>query len=162
MTKLVDPISQFVVPDFPSAVEKLFANLILSLASDPALAITVNYSVPCIRNSIVLVWNYEPFWLVLSYSLATGFMMIAVGFGIWAFKENGYGVNMGFSGIVLTTRNSELRGLSEGHCLGGYPVNKEFMKRKLRFGELAVDGGVHTAFGTEGNVGQIVKGKKYI
>jgi hypothetical protein len=164
-TRLVDYFSNLAVPDFATAVENEFAAMILSLASSPLLQSETNISTPCTISTAVLVWDYNPLWLVLSYGLAVFFMLIAALIGAFAFKKNGYGADMSFSSIVATTRNKDLDGLAEGCCLGITPLPTSFVKERLRFGEVdgMVDGvGVkHTAFGFKGRVGSISVGEKY-
>lgn len=163
-TRLVDEVTQFAVPDFPAAIENEFATTILSLLSDTLFASRINISTPCTVTATELVWNYKPFWLVLSYSLAVGSMCVAVGMGVVAFRRNGYSADMSFSSIVATTRNGDLDVLAEGISLGYSPLPKHFQGVRLRFGEVRgemVGGVAHTAFGLEGNVTGIEVGKKY-
>lgn len=161
----MDEVTQLVVPNFPAAVEEEFAAIILSLLSDSSLASRTNISTPCDVTATELVWNYKPFWLVLSYSLAVGSMCVAAVMGAAAFRRNGYSADMSFSSIVATTRNTDLDVLAEGISLGYSPLPKRFQSKRLRFGELGGEmaGGVaHTAFGLEDNVTAIKVGKKYV
>jgi hypothetical protein len=165
-TRLVDEVTQLVVPNFPTAIENEFAAVILSLLSDASFASRTNISTPCTVTATELVWNYKPFWLVLSYSLGVGSMCVAAGMGVVAFRRNGYSADMSFSSIVATTRNKDLDVLTEGISLGYSPLPKRFQSKRLRFGEargqMAGGGVAHTAFGLEGNVTGIKVGKKYV
>lgn len=160
------------VPDFPTQVENQFSNIILSLAAFPSFYSQVNVSGPCTITAAVLEWQYQPFWLVLSYALAAGVTLIAVGIGLYAFRTNGYSADTNFSTFLATTRNPSLDKLSEGCCLGQTPLSKDFMRLKLRFGELegfngADDKGIgsgkgeHVAFGLAHETRNIVFGKRY-
>jgi hypothetical protein len=109
----------------------------------------------------VWLWNYKPFWLLLSYSLAVAFTLLAVIEGLLAFKRNGYAADTNFSTILVTTRNVSLDRIAEGHFLGQSPVGKEFERNKSRFGDVGVagtSGGTgtrHAAFGTPDEVHDI-------
>jgi hypothetical protein len=119
-------------------------------------------------STTVLLWNYKPFWLLLSYSLAVAFTLLAAIEGLLAFKRNGYAADTNFSTILVTTRNVGLDRIAEGHCLGQSPVGKEFERNKLRFGDVGVadtSGGNrtrHAAFGTPDEVHDIHFRAKYI
>lgn len=116
-------------------------------------------------STAILIWNYKPFWLVLSYSLAALLAILAVIEGLFAFARNGYSADTNFSTILATTRNSELDLLAEGLCLGNSPAPKHFTESQLRFGRVSRigrQGEAHVAFGLSDDVGPIVVGEKYL
>lgn len=134
-TSLLNSDTSFALPDFPTRVEQEFSNIILSLAAQPSLYSQVNVTGPCTMSAAVLKWDYEPFWLVLSYSLAAGVSLIAISVGIYAFKANGYSADTNFSTFLTTTRNQSLDRLSKDSYAGQISLSKDFMKSKLSFNE---------------------------
>lgn len=124
----------------------------------------VNITAPCTTSNTILIWNYKPFWLVLSYSLAVLFALTAVIEGLFAFARNGYSADTNFSTILATTRNIDLDRLAEGMCLGQSLPPNSFMEERLRFRQVRrrdEQGEAHAAFGLPGDVGPIVFGDKY-
>jgi len=162
-TRLVDGAG-WLLPDFETLFQDEFADTILSIASDAIMQSQSLVTTPCTVAKTELLWNYRPLWLVLSYSLGVVFMALAVVMGIFAYKFNGYGTDMSFSSILVTTRNKDLDALAEGSCLGNTPLPKQLTEERLRFGELrdGRDGDVkHTAFGLYEHVSPIKVGALY-
>jgi hypothetical protein len=150
-------------------IEFEFAATVLSIASDDLMQAYQTTNVPCLTQRTKLLWDYRPLWLVLSYSLAVAGMLVAVVMGVLAYKWNGYGTDLSFSSILVTTRNKALDEVAEGSCLGNTPLPKHITGERLRFGELRnarttndVPGGPkHTGFGFAWQAGPITKGEKY-
>ncbi|CZT13646.1 uncharacterized protein RAG0_17153 [Rhynchosporium agropyri] len=165
-TPLLNQTSQYAVSDFPRAISQQFANQIISLCTSPVLYAQINITAPCTTSKTILVWNYKPFWLIISYSLAVFLASLAVIEGLFAFAKNGYSADTNFSTILATTRNLDVDRLAEGMCLGQSPPLRNFPEAKLRFGELKRRGSeqleAHTTFGLLDDVGPIEFGKKYI
>ena len=127
--------TQFAVPDLPSAVEKKFADLILSLLALPTLTSRVMTTSPCTLTHSELVWKYKPLFLVLSYSLAVGSTLIAVALGALAFWRNGYGAEANFSTFLAMMREVESGNqVIVGQCsLGRAPLSEEYVNKRVRF-----------------------------
>lgn len=156
-------------PEFWGELEFEFAEIVLSIASDPVMQSYELISTTCLASRTQLIWNYRPMWLVLSYSLAVAGMLCDVVMGVLAYKWNGYGTDLGFSSILVTTRNKALDEIVEGSCLGNTPLPKHITQERLRFGELRNSRGSqevqgqpkHTGFGFAWQAGPITKGEKY-
>jgi len=170
-TPLLDQVSQYVVNNFSAAVEQQFATQILSLSTTPVLYAQVNITAPCTMSTTILVWNYKPFWLILSYSLAIGLTLLATVEGFLALKRNGYAADTNFSTILATTRNAALDEIADGHCLGQLPMRGQFLQNKLMFGDVGVvhadalgggSGRRHAAFGMPNEVQVIRVRERYI
>ena len=156
-------------PDFGGAIEYEFDEAVLSIASDPVMQVYSTINTTCLASRTELIWNYRPLWLVLSYSLAVAGMLSAVVMGVLAYKWNGYGTDLGFSTILVTTRNKQLDQLVEGSCLGNTPLPEHITQERLRFGELRDSRAnkverlpKHTGFGLVWQAGPITKGEKYL
>ena len=166
-SNLVDKHTLFPVEDFPRAIERKFGELVLSLMSQPQFLSVINTSVPCSIESSVQAWEYRPFWLVISYAVATGVTLLVIAVGTYALLDNGYGMDTSFSTILAVTRNRELDSLMEGCSLGRMPLPDRVSQTKLRFGEVvgnpeAIDRGIkHAAFGFESNVRPLHVGGQY-
>ena len=109
---------------------------------------------PVTITKFVNVYTYDWRNLVISYAVAVVFALGAVLLGGVAFKQNGVSHVSSFSAIVATTRNVELDALTEGQCLGGLPISKDFGRTKLRLGIIgqSKEQVNHVAFGLESNV----------
>ncbi|KAI1741957.1 hypothetical protein F4680DRAFT_464254 [Xylaria scruposa] len=154
--------------DFATTIEHSFRDLFISMLSATKLHSQIASSVSCSVTENVLVWNYAPFWLVLSYSVALGLSVTAVSMGIYCFRKNGCSMNTTFSTFVVTTRSADLGELSERQLLGNWPINEEILSAKVRFGELVVSSDQNdsspsrTAFAFPNNVQPITDPKKYL
>ena len=157
-------VPQPISDDLGRALEKRFDDLFLSIISDTQLHSQIHVPMNCSVAETVLVWNYEPFWLALSYIIAVSLTIVAIAIGGYSFYINGYSVDTKFSSIVATTRNPDLDKLTEGHCLGEWPMSKDVLDSRLRFGELSgtsTGGRAHAAFGFPWRVQKIQPGKEY-
>ncbi|KAE9376403.1 hypothetical protein N431DRAFT_462240 [Stipitochalara longipes BDJ] len=153
------------------AIEDLANNITISMLSSPDLTspnLTVaSFTLP--HN----VYQYNSKNLVISYSLAIGFAIIAVGIGFWALYENGVAHSTSFSAIMAATQNPDLAVLSEGSSIG--VIRKDLKETKLRFGvieegdhgdtsypspEQGSDDPKHVAFGFPQTVSRLSKGRK--
>ncbi|KAI0436657.1 hypothetical protein F4803DRAFT_566673 [Xylaria telfairii] len=124
--------------DFAATIEQSFRDFFISMLSATNLHTQITSSVPCFVTENVLVWNYTPFWLVLSYSLALGLNIIAVIIGIYCFRKNGCSMNTTFSTFIVTTRSEDLSVLVKRQRLGNWPIDEEILDARVRFGELVV------------------------
>lgn len=172
-TDIIDPGSGFSYgSDLSPFIEEYFHNVYLSFLSDAKQNSQVFVDLPCQASAHLLVWNYKPTWLAVSYFIAVGLTFAAVGVGLHAIAANGYVAQTNFSTFLRTTRNPDLDKMTEGSCLGAWPVDKAFRDTRLRFGQTAAGGPTgggsggdqvaHAAFGFEDRVSTIEKGKKYV
>jgi hypothetical protein len=154
--------------DFATTIEHGFRDFFIAMVSDTKLHSQITYSVPCTVTENVLVWNYAPFWLVFSYSVAVALNAIAAVIGVYCFQKNGCSMNTTFSTFIVTTRSSDLDELAEGQHMGRWPICKEALNAKVRFGELSVlpdqnsASPRRTAFAFPGSVQPIINPKKYL
>ncbi|KAI0102406.1 hypothetical protein GGR51DRAFT_527249 [Nemania sp. FL0031] len=138
-TDWFEPTTGFVLSnDFAATVENRFRDFVISMLSDTRLHSQINSSVPCLVTEDILVWNYAPFWLVLSYSVALGLNTIAIGIGVYCFRKNGCSMNTTFSTFIVTTRSTDLDELAKRQRLGRWPIDKEILDSRVRFGELII------------------------
>ncbi|KAI0594089.1 hypothetical protein F4775DRAFT_586354 [Biscogniauxia sp. FL1348] len=154
--------------DFKTAVETHFENIFISMITDDRLHSQTLSSTPCSIVQFELVWDYQPFWLALSYLLAVAFTLISILLGAYAFHENGYAFEPTFSTFITTSRNPDIDNLARGCCLGQWPMSEEVLHTTLRFGELPAtpdqtnDQEAHAGFGFPDKVRNIDIKKKYI
>ncbi|KAH9909637.1 hypothetical protein F4778DRAFT_712103 [Xylariomycetidae sp. FL2044] len=161
-TNLFEQVSGYPIEDdLGRSVENRFDDFILSMISTTQLHSQVNLTMPCSITDSVLLWRYEPFWLVLSYSLAVGFTLVVVTLGGHCFYKNGYSMDTTFSSFVTTTRSKDLDKLSEGHSLGQWPMLKDISEAKIKFGSLADPAAEHAAFAFPSSVDSVDL-KKYL
>jgi hypothetical protein len=180
-TRLVNQTNFYPVEDLQEQVQSFYEDMIISLMSDPQLVVGTTTSVDCIRSRRISVFKYLPEGLWIGYAMVITVTAILMGVGFHAMFENGVSSDTVFSRIMTTTRNPTLDRLSVGACLGSDPFPKELERTKLRFGVLDenssrngdwrrdssndvwVEGEKigHCAFGTEQQIGEIIKGKSY-
>ena len=162
-TLVVPDNSDLAVPDFPAAVEQKFADLVLSLMSDPIMHSQIFTTLPCTVASTALLWTYDPRWLLISYGVGILVTLGAVAVGAVAFIKNGYAVDSCFSTFLATTSGKDLDDLARGSCLGQYPLGRDFMRNRLQFGEV-VNGDTqirHAGFGFPEKIVGTKFGEKY-
>ncbi|KAI1759467.1 hypothetical protein GGR53DRAFT_142390 [Hypoxylon sp. FL1150] len=154
--------------NFETAVEQRFNDLFLSMFADDRLHSQITSNISCSVVSSILVWNYEPFWLVLSYSLAVSLTFVAIAVGAYSFYNNGYTADAVFSTFITTSRSMDVDALSRGHCLGQWPLTKEVADTMLKFGEVTIvsdstdEARPHAGFGFPENVQQLDAKKEYM
>jgi hypothetical protein len=94
--------------------------------------------------------------------------------GGWTIYQDGATFNVGFSRIMVTTRNTTLDEISRGACLGNDPFPMELMNTQLKFGVLNeggheqeymgienLQGAGHCAFGVPSEITPIRRGLPY-
>jgi hypothetical protein len=180
-TRLVNQTNFYPVTDLQEQVQKFYEDMILSLLSDPQLLVGTTSSVPCTRSRRISVFKYYPEGLWSGYAIVITVTAAFLVVGFHAMMNNGVASDTVFSRIMTTTRNPTLDRLSVGACLGSDPFPKELERTKLRFGVLDEEsiasnrdwrresaevwvGGEkagHCAFGTEPQIGTIIKGRSY-
>ena len=112
------------------AIQDLANNITISMLTSPELTYPnytlVNFTVP--HN----VYEYNSRNLLISYSIAVSFAVIAVIVGFLSLTENGVAHSGSFSAIMAATQNSALAVLTEGSSIGR--MKKEVQDTRLRFG----------------------------
>lgn len=164
------------VEDLQTQIESFCDDLILSLFSIPNLVISSATDAYCVKSRSVNIFYYGSRNLWIGYAVVITITLVFLIVGLLAIRANGIASDIGFSRILVTTRNPLLDDLSVGACLGNSPFPAELSRTKLRFGVLeegAYDesvgdqGGLqgvqiaHCAFGTEAQTGQVVVGRTY-
>src|SRR5688572_27202005 len=102
-------------------------------------------------STIQLLYSYTPSSLLVSYFVGVAFSLFIVITGLYALYANGVNHSNSFSGILCTTRNSELDVIAKGNCTGSKPLNEALALQRIQYGLLkqsdgSVDG--HASFGT--------------
>ncbi|KAI3318748.1 hypothetical protein HD806DRAFT_510839 [Xylariaceae sp. AK1471] len=106
------------------------------MLSDTKLYSQITSSAPCSVTEAVLVWNYAPSWLVLSYSAGLGLISLQLSCAYIASERI---MNTTFNTFVVATKCVDLHKLVERQPLGYWPVCKEIiLDSRIRFGELMV------------------------
>ncbi|KAK3988757.1 hypothetical protein QBC44DRAFT_397734 [Cladorrhinum sp. PSN332] len=167
-TALIDKQTYMPLDNFPRLLENKFTDLLLSLLTSQQFSLNLT-DVPCTVERPIQVWQYHPFWLLMTYGIAAGVALLAVATGVYAFVEIGYGMDTVFSTVLAVTRSKELDDLMAGYSLGGAPLPKRIMKTRLKFGEIkdgsqgqkTEEGERNAGFGTEDNVREIKFGERY-
>ena len=77
-------------------------------------------------------YSYSARNLWLAYGLALFFSSIALGLGLWAFKENNASYDNATSIILSLSRNEALDRLFPACCRGRFPQSTETMQAKVR------------------------------
>jgi hypothetical protein len=149
-------------------IEAGFQSIYLAMLSDTKQVSQFPDANPCDIEMNVLVWRYTPLWLAISYCIAVGLTLAAVGVGLYAMAVNGYVATTNFSTFLVTTRNADLDSMIRGSSLGTLPLNKEVGETALRFGETVRSGDAtgnpsvsHAAFGFPKQIRAIIRGKQY-
>lgn len=83
-----------------------------------------------------LVYEYNPFNLILTYCVVGIISLIAAMCGFAALDENGIAHTLRFSAIMDATRSSDLVLVTNDCGLGMMPMDREAETTKLRFGPL--------------------------
>ncbi|OTB02440.1 hypothetical protein M426DRAFT_13586 [Hypoxylon sp. CI-4A] len=127
-----DTIGLPVSDDLAGTLEQLFRDYFLSMLGDTQLHSQVNLTVPCTVTNSVLVWHYDPFWLIFSYALALATAIIIIAIGAFCFYKNGYTMDTSFSTLVATTRSQDVDDLMVGYNSGQWPMPDDIAQTKLR------------------------------
>ncbi|KAK0637844.1 hypothetical protein DIS24_g10421 [Lasiodiplodia hormozganensis] len=143
------------------ALEDLSYNYTLSLLSSAPTSGSTTTELTTRRP--ITIYAYAPLPLLAAYGTATCVALLCLLAGARAYVANGFSGSRSFSAILLTTRNTDLDRLVEGHCLPARPVEKGLRGTKLRYGTLAakeksVAGQEHAGFGFVGTVRTVRRG----
>jgi hypothetical protein len=82
------------------------------------------------------IYSYDSKNLIISYSVAVFFTLLALSLGSYSFRYNGVAHSTRFSALAATTRNLELDAFSKGHSFGALPLDDRMKDVKVRFGVL--------------------------
>jgi len=168
-TRLVNTSDLYPVSNLKDQIQNFYEDMIITLLSEPFLAIAERRNVSCEKTRVENVYVYHAEGLWIGYAIAVFIAFCSIIIGAWSIFQNGVSSDIQFSRILVTTRNPTLDRLSVGACLGGDPFPKELTQTKLRFGVLLEDdvregplGRVeHCCFGAAGEVKGIVKNGIY-
>ena len=178
MTRLVSNSSSTPLKDLPVRLQSLYADMILSLFSAPQMLVVSQERVLVSTSHYKSTFIYSPGKLWVCYGPVFFVVFLCLLGGMYTIWHEGTTFSVGFSRIMVTTRNETLDDISRGACLGNDPFPEELMRTRLRFGVLnepdngATDyngqagleewrGAGHCAFGVPAEVGSIRKGVPY-
>jgi hypothetical protein len=139
------------VQNFRELVEQLHVNATISLLSIENLVyLEPEPATDMVVTTYPIVFQYDRSTLLLTYSLALLFGLLALLVGIEALFTNGVSMNVGFLSLLTTTRNKTLDDLTRGACLGAEPMPRMLRKMtKVKFG--VVESGGMVAHNREGH-----------
>ncbi|KAF2477085.1 uncharacterized protein BDR25DRAFT_208566 [Lindgomyces ingoldianus] len=138
-TRLVKSNS-FPVHNLHIELQDFYADMILSLFSAPNLLVIAEDRVEVNTTRYKAAFIYDAGKLWGCYAPVIFFTLIFLIIGAWTVWEDGTTFSVGFSRIMVTTRNSTLDEISRGACLGNDPFPMELMNTRLRFGVLTEGG----------------------
>lgn len=158
--------------DLGQQIESFYDDMLLSLLAAPQM-LAVNSSETSVnRTRLASAFEYMPEKLWQCYAAVIIVTFLILIFGLITIWEDGATFSVGFSRLLVTTRNTTLDDISRGACLGNDPFPKELMYTRLKFGVLTGAGGEYTgddgshgfehcAFGVPSEIKPIVKGVPY-
>lgn len=171
-TRLVDGGS-LPLEKLDEQITSFYTDMILSLFSTPEMLAVSNSTVTVHKSAYKSTFIYNPDKLWGCYAPVIGLVFIILLVGAWTIWQDGTTFSVGFSRIMVTTRNSTLDDISRGACLGNDPFPMELMHTKLQFGVLndyaeieymgaeGLQGVGHCAFGVPSELSEIRKGVPY-
>ncbi|KAF1834421.1 hypothetical protein BDW02DRAFT_588936 [Decorospora gaudefroyi] len=160
-------------------IESFYSDMVLSLFSAPEMLAVSTAQATVDRSRLQSSFVYVPERLWQCYAPVVFVTLLILLFGAFTIWQDGTTFSVGFSRILVTTRNTTLDDISRGACLGNDPFPMELMHTKLKFGVLAdgsdpeymhndgfnggggYQGVGHCAFGVASEVGPITKGIPY-
>ncbi|CAO2653108.1 Nn.00g025190.m01.CDS01 [Neocucurbitaria sp. VM-36] len=154
-------------------IEAFYSDMVLSLFSAPEMLAIDKEKITVNRTQIQSAFIYVPERLWQCYAPVIFVTLVIMLFGAFTIWEDGTTFSVGFSRILVTTRNTTLDDISRGACLGNDPFPMELMHTRLKFGVLAEGSEVeymggdgyqgvgHCAFGVASEVGPIRRGVPY-
>lgn len=154
-------------------IESFYADMVLSLFSAPEMLVIGSEKVTVNRTKLQSSFVYVPLRLWQCYAPVIFVTLVIMLFGAFTIWQDGTTFSVGFSRILVTTRNTTLDDISRGACLGNDPFPMELMHTRLKFGVLAEGAEVeymggdgyqgvgHCAFGVASEIGPIRKGVPY-
>jgi hypothetical protein len=171
-TRLVSNITSLPMKDLPNQLQDFYTNIMLSLFAAPQMLVVDQEEVLVNRTRFQSSFIYNPkrFWACYAPVIWTTLMILLI--GAWNIIKDGTTFSVGFSRIMVTTRNTTLDDISRGACLGNDPFPLELMNTRLQFGVLndhtedyvgieALPGIGHCAFGVPSELSPIRRGQPY-
>ncbi|KAF2267241.1 hypothetical protein CC78DRAFT_512515 [Lojkania enalia] len=173
-TRLVSNTTAMPKEDLPMLLRDFYTDMILSLFSDPKMLVVAEERVLVNTTRYRSSFIYDSGKLWACYGPVIFCVFVSLTVGAWTIWEDGTTFSVGFSRIMVTTRNSTLDHISRGACLGNDPFPPELMHTRLKFGVLVeyteeldytgqdgYQGLSHCTFGVPSELGPIVKGTIY-
>ncbi|KAF2826385.1 hypothetical protein CC86DRAFT_394370 [Ophiobolus disseminans] len=169
-TRLVQP-NVHPKENLTKELESFYTDLVLSIFSTPDMLVISNETSVVNRTLIHSSFIYVPIRLWQCYAPVIFVTLLILLFGALTIWEDGTTFSVGFSRILVTTRNTTLDHISRGACLGNDPFPVELMHTQLRFGAVGGGGSAgdglghqgpgHCAFGVDSEVAPIERGVPY-
>ncbi|KAF2034243.1 hypothetical protein EK21DRAFT_57027 [Setomelanomma holmii] len=169
-TRLVQP-NVHPKENLTQELESFYTDLVLSIFSAPDMLVIANETSVVNRTQIHSSFIYVPIRLWQCYAPVIFVTLVVLLFGALTIWEDGTTFSVGFSRILVTTRNTTLDYISRGACLGNDPFPLELMHTRLRFGAISGGGSEgegldpqgpgHCAFGVDSEVAPIERGVPY-
>jgi hypothetical protein len=168
-TRLVQP-NVHPKENLTQELESFYTDLVMSIFSASDMLVITNETRLVHRTQIHSSFIYVPIRLWQCYAPVVFITLLILAFGAWTIWEDGTTFSVGFSRILVTTRNATLDHISRGACLGNDPFPLELMHTQLRFGAvggasegdgLGPQGPGHCAFGVDSEVAPIQRGVPY-
>jgi hypothetical protein len=151
ITKLVSNSSNTPLKDLPKRVQEFYFDMVLALFSAPHLLVVSEERMDVRTTKYKSTFIYTAPKLWACYIPVIFFVFIILLFGAFTIWEDGTTFGVGFSRIMVTTRNTTLDEISRGACLGNDPFPVELMNTRLKFGVLNEGGHEHEYMGLEGS-----------
>lgn len=174
MTRLVSNSSSTPRNNLPDLLQDFYVDMILSLLSAPHMLVVSEEKTQVAISRYHSTFIYKPRKLWACYTPVIFFVFIFLLMGMWTIWEDGTTFSVGFSRIMVTTRNTTLDDISRGACLGNDPFPTELMNTRLKFGVLneggheneymgieGLQGAGHCAFGVPSELTSIRRGVPY-
>lgn len=171
-TRLVSNDTSLPMKDLPDQLQDFYTDIMLSLFSAPQMLVVDKERVLVNRTRFQSSFIYNPgrFWACYAPVILTTLIILLI--GVWNIMKDGTTFSVGFSRIMVTTRNTTLDDISRGACLGNDPFPLELMHTRLQFGVLndhtedyigieALPGIGHCAFGVPSELSMIRRGQPY-
>ncbi|PVH98286.1 hypothetical protein DM02DRAFT_596287 [Periconia macrospinosa] len=172
-TRLVSKTNSTPFDNFSQHVQDFYSDTVLSLFSAPQMFVMAeeNTMVNRTRYRPTFVYTPEKLWACyLPVILVVFLILLLYAYTIW---EDGTTWSIGFSRILVTTRNQTLDEISRGACLGNDPFPSELLSTKLKFGVLNESNDIdslgadgiseigHCSFGVPSELSPIIRGTPY-
>ncbi|KAF2106106.1 hypothetical protein BDV96DRAFT_617501 [Lophiotrema nucula] len=175
MTRLVSNKTSTPRAALATLLPNFYADMVLSLLSAPQMLVVSEDRTLVNRTRILSTFIYKPRKLWMCYAPVIFCVFVSLIIGLWTIWEDGTTFSVGFSRILVTTRNTTLDHISHGACLGNDPFPMELMRTRLKFGVLAehteeleysgldpgMQGLLHCTFGVPSELTPIIKGRPY-
>lgn len=171
-TRLVSNSTSLPMKDLPDQLQDFYTNFVLSLFSAPQMLVVDEERVLVNRTRFqsTFIYSAEKLWACYAPVILVTFIILMI--GAWNIIRDGTTFSVGFSRIMVTTRNTTLDDISRGACLGNDPFPIELMHTRLQFGVLnehtedyvgveALPGIGHCAFGVPSELSPIRRGQPY-